>query len=215
MPAIGSSFLGLEHTHIGFMSTTFPKNHPSLLKQLQEALKFKTIIEEAAQKFNFQPCIIAGLGSRESHCGLALFPPGPEGTGDFKARIFTKPFRNSPLPPDGLGFGRGFLQIDFDYHEFARTGNWKDPEENIFYGVKLLSDNRNLLLQKYNWLHHPVRDLNQRQLLKATLSSYNCGLGKVRKTIDKGYDIDFFTTGRNYSQDILNRAGWFQLQGWS
>lgn len=191
----------------GFLSTTFPKNHPSLLKQLQEASKYKTIIEEAAQKFNFQSCIIAGLGSRESHWGLALFPPGPEGTGDFVPRIRTKPFRKSSLPSDGLGFGRGLLQIDFDYHEFARTGNWKDPKENIFYGVKLLSDNRKGLLKKYN--------LNNDQLIRATLSSYNSGLGRIVKAIEKGYDIDFFTTGRNYSQDVLNRAGWFQLQGWS
>ena len=214
---------GIDHNSPDFLSTTFPKNHPSLLKQLQEAGKYKLIIEEAAERFRFQSCIIAGLGSRESHWGLALFPPGPEGTGDLKTRIFTKPFRNSPLPPDGLGFGRGLLQIDFDYHEFARTGNWKDPMENIFYGVKLLFDNRNFLrlpLRDPVKGHHPVQgqqkyDLNQRQLLRATLSSYNCGLGKVRKTIDRGYDIDLFTTGRNYSQDILNRAGWFQLQGWS
>ncbi|MGH7889009.1 MAG: hypothetical protein ACRENF_00480 [Thermodesulfobacteriota bacterium] len=198
---------GTDLNSHNFLSTTFPKNYPSLLKQLQEAIKYKAIIEEAAQKFELQSCIIAGLGSRESHWGLALFPPGPEGTGDFVPRIKTKVFRLTPLPPDGLGFGRGLLQIDFDYHEFARTGNWKDPKENIFYGCKLLFDNCTSLLQKHN--------LNHRQLLRATLSSYNCGLGKVRKTIEKGYDFDFFTTGRNYSQDVLNRAGWFQLQGWS
>ena len=219
----------------GFLSTTFLKNHPSLLRQLQEAGKYKTIIEEAAQKFNFQSCIIAGLGSRESHWGLALFPPGPEGTGDFVPRIRTKPFRLTPLPPDGSGFGRGLLQIDYDYHEFARTGNWRDPRENIFYGCKLLFDNRNLLRLPLHPPalpsgipqgrdpvkgHHPVQGqqrykLNHHQLIRATLSAYNCGLGKVRKTIDRGFDIDFFTTGRNYSLDVLNRTGWFQLQGWS
>lgn len=196
-----------EQTSPNFLSTTFPKNHPLLLKQLVEAAKYKSIIEEAAERFRFQSCIIAGLGSRESHWGLALFPPGPEGSGDWKARTTTKPFRNSPLPPDGLGFGRGLMQIDFDYHEFARTGDWKDPKENIFYGVKLLFDNRNFLQQKYN--------LNHRQLLRATLSSYNAGLGKIFKAIQDGFDLDFFTTGRNYSQDVLNRAGWFRLQGWS
>jgi len=40
-------------------------------------------------------------------------------------------------------------------------------------------------------------------------------LGRIVKAIGKEYDLDFFTTGRNYSQDILNRAGWFRLQGWS
>lgn len=198
---------GIDRNSHDFLSTTFPKNHPSLLKQLQEATKYKIIIEEAAQQFNFQSCLIAGLGSRESHWGLALKPAGPEGTGDFVPRFKTRAFRTTSLPPDGLGFGRGLLQIDYDYHEFARTGNWKDPKENIFYGCQLLYDNQNSLAQKY--------DLNPSQLLRATLSAYNCGLGKVRKAIHKGYDIDFFTTGRNYSQDVLNRAGWFQLQGWS
>src|SRR3990170_9047060 len=98
---------GIDHNSPDFLSTTYPKNHPALLKQLQEASKYKLIIEEAAERFRFQSCIIAGLGSRESHWGLALFPPGPEGTGDFVPRIKTKPFRTTPLPPDRLGFGRG------------------------------------------------------------------------------------------------------------
>lgn len=198
---------GIDRNSHDFFSTTFPKNHPSLLKQLQEAGKYKLIIEEAAERFRFQSCVIAGLGSRESHWGLALFPPGPEGTGDLTARVKTNSHRNSPLPPDGLGFGRGLLQIDFDYQEFARTGNWKDPKENIFYGVKLLFDNRKFLQKIFN--------LNNTQLIRATLSSYNAGLRNILKAVVKGYDIDFFTTGRNYSQDVLNRAGWFKLQEWS
>lgn|SRR5574341_234323 len=196
-----------KHTPADFLSTTFPKNHPSLLKQLQEATKYKTIIEEVAGKFEIQSCIIAGLGSRESHWGLALIPPGPEGTGDFVPRIRTKSFRTTALPPDGLGFGRGLLQIDYDYHEFARIGNWKDPQENIFYGCKFMLSNRKILTEKF--------ELNERQLMRATLASYNAGLRKIQKAIRKGYDLDFFTTGKNYSRDVLNRAGWFFLQGGS
>ncbi len=198
---------GIDHSLPDFLSTTFPKDHPSLLKQLQESIKYKVIIEDAAQKFEIQSCIIAGVGSRESEWGLALKPAGPEGTGDFVPRIKTKTFRVTPLPSDGLGFGRGLLQIDFDFHEFARTGNWKDPKENIFYGCELLFNNRKILEQKF--------DLTDRQLLRATLASYNAGLRNIKKAIQKGYDLDFFTTGRNYSPDALNRAGWFLLQGWS
>ncbi len=201
------AYYGINHTSPDFFPTTFPKSHPSLLKQLPEAAKYQSIIEEAAKKFEFQSCIIAGLGSKESEWGLALFPPGPEGTGDFVPRSRTKPFRTTPLPSDGLGFGRGLLQIDYDYHEFARTGNWEDPKENIFYGCKLLFDNLNSLQQKFN--------LTDQQLLRATLASYNAGLIKIQKAILEGFDLDYFTTGRNYSQDVLNRAGWFHLQGWS
>ncbi len=198
---------GYKHTFSDFLSTTFPKDHPSLLKQLQEATKYKIIIEDAEQKFEIQSCIIAGLGSRESEWGLALKPPGPEGSGDFIPRIKTKLFRSTPLPSDGLGFGRGLLQIDYDYHEFARTGNWKDPKGNIFYGCELLFNNRKILEQKF--------DLTDQQLLRATLASYNAGLIKIQKAILEGFDLDYFTTGRNYSQDVLNRAGWFYLQDWS
>jgi hypothetical protein len=41
-------------------------------------------IMDAAEKYNLQPSIIAGLGSRESLWGLALKPKGPAGTGDFR-----------------------------------------------------------------------------------------------------------------------------------
>jgi hypothetical protein len=30
-----------------------------------------------------------------------------------------------------------------------------------------------------------------------------------------GRDVDFYTSGRNYSADVLNRAGWFGGHGWS
>jgi hypothetical protein len=29
-----------------------------------------------------------------------------------------------------------------------------------------------------------------------------------------GLDIDFYTAGRDYSREILNRAGFFQAHGW-
>lgn len=47
--------------------------------------------------------------------------------------------RTGPLPPDGA-FGRGLMEIDFDAHEFASTGNWQEPGENILYGCKVLAE---------------------------------------------------------------------------
>jgi hypothetical protein len=35
------------------------------------------------------------------------------------------------------------------------------------------------------------------------MAAYNAGL-----------DVDYYTTGRDYGKDVLNIAGWFQLQGW-
>lgn len=189
--------------------TTFARADASLVRQLEEAAKQKTHIEDAAAQYGFQPAVIGGIGSRESHWGLILRPPGagPQGTGDFLERRFPARFRTGPLPPDGGGFGRGLMQIDFDGHEFARTGNWQDPRENILYGCKVLADSRDFIQRKAG--------LTGRDLLRAALAGYNCGPGNALRAIRDGRDIDFYTTGRDYSKDVLNRAGFFQLHGWT
>lgn len=186
--------------------TTFARNNTSLLTQFKEASQHRALVEEAAQKFGLQPSVIGGIGSRESHWGLILRPAGPAGTGDFTERRFPARFRQGPLPPDGGGFGRGLMQIDFDAQEFARTGNWRDPKENISYGCQVLAESRDLIQRKTN--------LKGRDLLRAALAGYNAGPGNALTAIRDGRDVDFFTTGRNYSSDVLNRAGFFQLQDW-
>jgi len=98
------------------------------------------------------------------------------------------------------------LQIDFDAHEFARIGNWRDAEENILYGASVISENRSFIQRKTN--------LDGIALLRAALAAYNAGPRNALTAIQNGDDIDFFTTGRDYSRDVVNRAGWFQLHGW-
>ncbi|MGA9770364.1 MAG: transglycosylase SLT domain-containing protein, partial [Blastocatellia bacterium] len=177
---------------------------------LVEALTFKTFIDEGAGRFNFQASVIGGMGSHESGWGLSrlLRPPGSgaAGTGDFARRSPKPPLRTGPLPPDGGGFGRGLMQIDFDAHEFARTGNWRDPRSNILFGCEVLANNFRLLQRRTS--------LDGRELLQAAIAAYNCGAGNVLRAIRDGRDIDFFTAHRDYSKDVLNRAGWFQLHSW-
>ena len=179
----------------------------SMNRQFREATKYRLYIEDAANRYNIQASVIAGIGSRESHWGLSLRPPGPEGTGDFIERHFPARHRNGPIPSDGGGFGRGLLQIDYDYHEFARTGKWKDPKENILYGARLLEDSRRLLQRKVN--------LQGSDLLRAAIAAYNSGPRRVLMAIRRKLDFDFYTTGGDYSADVLNRAGFFQLKGWN
>ncbi|MCI0484572.1 MAG: peptidoglycan-binding protein [candidate division NC10 bacterium] len=186
--------------------TTYPRNDPALLKQFHEAAKYKTFIDEAAEQHGLQSSIVGGVGSRESHWGLMLKPRGQAGTGDFIERRFPSRFRTGPLPPDRGGFGRGLMQIDFDAHEFARTGNWQDPKENILYGCKVLADSRDFMKRR--------TDLEGRALLQGALAGYNAGPGNALRAIRDGRDVDFYTTGRDYSKDVLDRAGFFQLQGW-
>jgi soluble lytic murein transglycosylase-like protein len=50
--------------------------------------------------------------------------------------------------------------------------------------------------------------------LQGALAGYNAGPGNALRAIRDGRDVDFYTTGRDYSKDVLNRAGFFQLHGW-
>lgn len=189
----------------GKIGTTLDYNNQTMLNQLNEALKYRSIIEEAARKYGFEPAIICGIGSRESHWGLALKPPTPAGTGDFSKR---KPrgSRTTPLPPDGGGYGRGLVQIDYDWHEFARTGNWKSPKDNIFYGCQVMDQARTFFKARTS--------LSTSTLQRAILAAYNGGATATLKAIQNGLDVDAYTTGGDYSRDVLNRAGWFELHGW-
>ncbi|AUI67730.1 hypothetical protein [Beggiatoa leptomitoformis] len=193
-------------TQAGRFPTTYDSNNTTMLRQLTEAKKYITYINEAVRLYPFlTPAILAGIGSRESHWGLALTPPTPAGRGDF-ARRAPRGGRTTPEPPDGGGYGRGLMQIDYDWHEFARVGNWQSPRENILYACKVLDESRRFFQQRVN-----LRDAD---LLRATIAAYNGGATATLNAINGGQDIDANTTGKDYSKDVLNRAGWFQLQGW-
>ena len=188
------------------LPSTISANDTSMLAQFAEAGKYQQMIDGAGQQLNLQPAIIAGIGSRESGWGLLLKPPGPAGTGDFGARKSPTAYRNDALPPDG-GFGRGLMQIDFDRLRVRTNGQLAGSGENIAFGCKVLSDNLALLGRKTT--------LTGGQLLQAAIAAYNCGAGNVLQAIRDGRDLDFYTTKRNYSADVLNRSGFFQAHGWS
>jgi hypothetical protein len=192
---------------LGVIPTTYAGDDPSLLKQQLQTQQYQQIIVSAGRKYGIPVYIIAGIGSRESAWGLALKPLGPRGTGDFQKRNNRTPFRTGSLPPDGGGFGRGLMQIDYDAHAFARSELWRDPKENILYGCRVLSDSRDFIQQRTS--------LEGRTLLRAALAGYNAGPQNAVKALSAGYDIDFYTAGRDYSADVLDRAGWFQVHGWT
>lgn len=187
---------------------------PEELKAHLRALDvYRSFILEAAGEYGIEPAVISGIGSRESGWGTSplLKPKGPSGTGDWAKR---KP-RSSPplrgnLPADGQGFGRGLMQIDWDSHEFARTGNWRSPRENILYGAKTLYN-------KLNFLEKSGVNLSQASLLRAGIASYNAGEGNILKVLrnpQRGIDhVDDPTAHRNYSADVLARAIWFREHG--
>lgn len=187
--------------------TVYALDNPSLGRQEREATKYKEAIRQAAEAAGVPRCVICGIGSRESAWGLALSPQGPEGTGDYARRTRIRPWRQGYYPPDQGGFGRGLMQIDYDWHEFARGDDWRDATKNLLYAAGVLADAEKAI-------HHRMPHLGQQQRLRATLAAYNCGPGNVLTALRTGRDVDYFTTGRDYSRDVLSRAAWFELKGW-
>jgi hypothetical protein len=188
------------------LATSYRLDDSELSEELVAAARYGALIEAAAAEAGVLPAVVAGLGSRQSRWGLALKPRGPEGTVDLVPRPFARPWRDAPLPPDGQGFGRGLLRIDYDADEFARCDHWQDPAANIAQGCKILSEARALLRRR--------TVLHGRALLRGALAAYNCGTTNVLDALRQGFDLDFYTSGRDYSRDVLNRAGFFQAHGW-
>ncbi len=202
-PKTWRAFAGADPPEIEMYQTTIAFHDTEMLKQLGEARKYADYIKWAAEDAGVHQSAIYGIGSRESRWGLAL---DKYGTGDYIERKRVTAHRTTSLPPDLKGYGRGLLQIDWDAHEFARGADWKDAAKNIAYGGMVLRDNIRLIRTR----QHDVKGMG---LLRAGIAAYNCGAGNVLKAIAKGHGIDYYTHSRNYSQDVLSRAGWFQLHG--
>lgn len=189
-----------------YFDTTYRRKDDRLLLQREAAKSFMESIQEGAIRAGVPECIIWGIGSRESGWGLYLRPKGPGGSGDFLSRPTPKPWRPGRAPEDGHGFGRGLMQIDYDAHDFARTGDWTNPEANILYGANVL---------KENLRYFRNRNTDHGRVLECAVAAYNCGPRNVINAIKSGRPADYFTTGRNYSADVFSRAGWFQRVGWT
>ena len=187
-------------------ATAYPLDHPLLLDDLQAAARYGASIVAAAAAFAVPPAVIVALGSRESRWGLALTPKGPSGTRDLVPRPYTPGHRPEALPADGRGFRRGLMQIDYDAHEFARSGDWQSPDANIRYACGILREAKTQLRRR--------TVLRGQALLRGALAAYNCGIGNVMRAVQHGLDLDFYTVGRDYARELLDRAGFFEAHGW-
>jgi len=150
-----------------------------------------TVTEECA-KYGHSVAVIFGIGYRESLWGHAL---DRSWTGDYIPRKPTA-LRLGTLPSDGLGFGRGLMQIDYDAHSFARGTQWRDDAKNIAYGCKVLADNIAVIGKKYRGVQPGPR-------LSMAIAAYNCGARRVMSAYDMGKDVDYYTAHRNYSAEVI------------
>lgn len=187
-------------TFNGTYGTSISKSNGSYAHHIDEATNarfdpknssYRPLIEDAASRYDWlAPSVVAGIGSRESAWGRFLSPQGPTGTGDG-------------------GHGRGLMQIDDRFHQsFINSGQWTDAKANINYGID------NVLSDYYDYLDIST-NLEGKDLLRGAIAAYNAGPQSVLNAINQNLDIDYYTTGQDYSWDVLNRAGWFQSHGWA
>jgi len=148
--------------------------------------KYWQHIVEGAQTHQLPVSVILAIGSKESQWGRALRPQGPAGTGDFAPRNPAK--WGHAMPTDGLGWGRGLMQIDWYSNDFAKTGNWRDARANILYGCELLAEK----IKKFTDTGH-----DSDTALRCGVSAYNGMSG----------------THSPYANDVIARAGWIRSEG--
>jgi soluble lytic murein transglycosylase-like protein len=175
-----------------------------LARDMQEATKYFSGISEAAAKCGLAPSLICAIGSRESNWGQGsdMRPKGPSGTGDWAPR--NPKTWGYAMPPDGLGWGRGLMQVDYAESDFGKTGPWMDPTANILFGSNELETNIK------HYLANPIDGVDP---VRAAVAAYNCGQGGVAKAVEDGFDVDHYTAGGDYSTDVMGRAAWFKSNG--
>jgi soluble lytic murein transglycosylase-like protein len=175
-----------------------------LAQDMAQAKLYLSGILAAAAKYSLAPSLICAIGSRESNWGQGsdMRPKGPAGTGDWAPR--NPKVWGYAMPPDGLGWGRGLVQIDYGEGVFGRTGDWMDAAANIDFGSNELASNIK---------HYTANPQTGVDPVRAAVAAYNCGQGNVNKAISDGYDVDHYTTGGDYSTDVMGRAAWFKANG--
>lgn len=112
--------------------------------------QYADLILASAKKWNVDPWALAAIMWRESRAGTAAphyRPTGPTGTGDFTPRKgsgvgWQYANKDTGLPPDGLGWGRGLMQIDWGVHRdwMLAGGKWWDAATNIDKGAEILAE---------------------------------------------------------------------------
>lgn len=180
-----------------------PKANAALRSVLPNAaLPYADFIAEAAASTGIDPLLIAAVGDHETRWGWATgyVPQGdPAGTGDWTPRSVSS--WGTAMPPDGLGWGRGLMQLDYGaqaaWHA-ANPGAWADPRRNILRGAQILRE-----AQDFFRAQGVTGDL----LTRATLAAYNNRYYApgIWAYMQRGQDPDAGTTRGAYSQEVLAR----------
>ncbi len=195
----------------GSVVPLFKLDRAELMCQLEIASRHGAAVERATAAHDLLPSVLAGLCSRRSGWGRKLEPEGPEGTTDMAPRRISAHGRASFLPPDGLGFERGLMALDFDRHDLAQGPHWRDPAQSLEAAAAIVAQHRTTLRRRTT--------LQGSGLLRASLAAFEVGLERVQRAIRLGQDVDAPTVGRGKGglgcgRDVLARASFFQAHGW-
>jgi membrane-bound lytic murein transglycosylase MltF len=139
---------------------------------------YADVIKQVASESGIDPFIIVALGDQETRWGTVK---GYEGT--------TGP---SIIGADGTG--HGLMQIDSGtWGDWLATNDWTDPLTNVRKGVSIFSTDLDYFASK---------GLEGDERTRAALAAYNHGPSNVWANIQAGRDVDYRTTGGNYSQRV-------------
>ncbi|XP_053313455.1 lysozyme g-like [Spea bombifrons] len=119
------------------------------------------------------------------------------------AGIISRESRGGSVLKNGWGDGGnawGVMQVDKRFHK--PIGAW-NSEEHISQGTDILIGMFNSIKKKFpNWTTN--------QQLKGAIAAYNAGPGRVSSFSG----VDNFTTGKDYSNDVVARARFYWRSGY-
>lgn len=147
----------------------------------------------------FDAADLMGIGSRETN---------------FDPKWLTK-------AGDG-GNGYGLLQADVrSFPEWIASGKWRDAREGILMGARVLmmkfkdvqyciGKRNNVRSSKSGTVFTFIgKRVEGAELQKVTIASYNAGRW-AHYAVSKGQNADKYTTGGDYSADVIARAEFFR-----
>lgn len=204
------------------------------------ARNYASLILRVADEQGVDPFLLFGIGDRETLWGSSS--AYKQQTGDWTPRCRTNAFvrdnaalykvvgtcdpaNTKVMPADGLGWGRGIAQIDWEMQRpWCQTNNWRDDYTNLSHGAKLLKGHLAYFAESAtgktvtineSWgkrlktepgVYVDPRPMWGTDLNSAALSAYNAGRGTVLYSVAAGRPADYLTTGADYAVDTIRRA---------
>jgi soluble lytic murein transglycosylase-like protein len=146
--------------------------------------------DAAGRQYSFSPALLMAIASRETNMRNIV--------GD-------------------RGHGYGLMQVDVGTDpEFCHSGAWKNAPLSIHTGAGILASKRTQIQHlEGSAIHIGGQSFVGKQIIalddvdRLTIAAYNCGLWAYY-SFSVGTDIDRFTTGHNYSKDVLGRMAQFE-----